>query len=48
MLLRTLTVSLATPLAKARASFGQGRCMTRYGAPTCVTYPIAPVFAPTG
>ena len=26
----------------------QGRCMTTFGAPTCITTDIAPVFAPTG
>ncbi len=39
------TIALANTSAPA---YAQGRCMTTYGAPTCVTTDIPPVFAPTG
>jgi len=48
---RTLAaLTLAFFLLPAAGSIGlaQGRCMTTFGAPTCVTADIAPVFAPTG
>jgi len=32
----------------AHQLFAQGRCMTTYGSPSCVTTDIKPVFAPTG
>lgn len=38
---------IAAPLTN-RVTSAQGRCMTTFGAPTCVTTAIAPVFAPTG
>jgi catechol 2,3-dioxygenase-like lactoylglutathione lyase family enzyme len=47
-LLRTITASMTLPLARASSAFAQGRCMTTFGAPTCNTSPIAPVFAATG
>ena len=39
------TVILA---AASQSTLAQGRCMTTYGAPTCVTTAIPPVFASTG
>jgi catechol 2,3-dioxygenase-like lactoylglutathione lyase family enzyme len=35
-------------IAGASPASAQGRCMTTYGAPSCNTADIAPVFAPTG
>lgn len=35
-------------LLGAAPAFAQGRCMTTYGAPACVTTPVPPVFASTG
>jgi catechol 2,3-dioxygenase-like lactoylglutathione lyase family enzyme len=49
--MKTRLVALITVVlvpALAHTSLAQGRCMTTYGAPTCVTTPIAPVFAATG
>jgi catechol 2,3-dioxygenase-like lactoylglutathione lyase family enzyme len=40
--------SAAVRLARASSAFAQGRCMTTYGSPSCVTAPIPPLFAPTG
>lgn len=40
--------SLATPFLSAADAFAQGRCMTTFGAPDCVTSAIPPVFASTG
>ena len=37
-----MTMALAAPAS------AQGRCMTTYGAPSCNTADIPPVFAPTG
>ena len=42
-----LTIILAAGVL-VQTSFAQGRCMTTYGAPTCVTTDIPPVFASTG
>jgi catechol 2,3-dioxygenase-like lactoylglutathione lyase family enzyme len=48
----TKRVLIATTIlllgAAGQSGFAQGRCMTTYGAPTCVTTDIAPVFASTG
>src|SRR5262245_217104 len=44
-LLRAVGAVVAgTPLSV----FAQGRCMTTYGAPACVTSDMTPVFGPTG
>src|SRR6187401_1370637 len=48
-LLRTLgAASITMPLVSVADALAQGRCMTTYGAPGCITTDIAPVFAPTG
>src|SRR6266508_4756130 len=48
-LLRTLgAASMAMPLVRGSDVFAQGRCMTTYGAPSCNTAAIPPVFASTG
>src|SRR6478609_9682896 len=44
-----LTIALVMAgTAGATDTFAQGRCMTTYAAPTCVTTAIPAVFAPTG
>lgn len=44
----TLAVVAATVALSGAVASAQGRCMTTYGAPTCVTTDIPPVFAATG
>ncbi len=39
---------MAMPLVRGSDVFAQGRCMTTYGAPSCNTAAIPPVFASTG
>ena len=46
-LVAVLAVTVLTGAAEGTA-LAQGRCMTTYGAPTCVTTDITPVFAATG
>lgn len=41
-------LALAVVLGGHQTALAQGRCMTTYGAATCVTTDIAPVFASTG
>jgi catechol 2,3-dioxygenase-like lactoylglutathione lyase family enzyme len=41
-------IFLATIAAAGQDGLAQGRCMTTFGAPTCVTTDIPPVFASTG
>lgn len=40
--------TIALALAAGQSGLAQGRCMTTYGAPTCVTTDIPPVFPSTG
>ena len=48
-LLRTLgTASLGMPFVRGSSLLAQGRCMTTFGAATCITSDIPAVFAPTG
>src|SRR6187401_94790 len=48
-LLRTLgAASITMPFVSVADALAQGRCMTTYGSPSCVTTDIKPVFAPTG
>jgi catechol 2,3-dioxygenase-like lactoylglutathione lyase family enzyme len=45
---RLLTAAVLILALAVQSGFAQGRCMTTYGAPTCVTTDIPPVFASTG
>jgi len=45
---RLLTAAVLILAVAVQSGFAQGRCMTTYGAPTCVTTDIPPVFASTG
>ena len=45
---RLLVLTIILGSAFVQTGLAQGRCMTTYGAPTCVTTDIPPVFASTG